>query len=274
MQYVRPQVFHVASTRVHSLALDDYLKEIRAGEWETDAQSDAEMLFEVAGRLCYRSFVPGLNANVTKVREGNNLYLRNIIGSGHGSVLEHAGDTYIFHNVSRVFTHEQVRNRVGLGYSQESLRYVRLDELKTYYPPILADLPPGTWPEGMSRNDAHQWLKIKWESVIGNLEEIQGEMAKFFNLDKLPFDLKKRLTSVMRRLAPIGLATDIMVTANHRAWRHVIQQRTSRHAEEEIRLVYGMVFEEQAKCYPNIYQDGRSELVDGLPEVMFEKEKV
>lgn len=273
MEFVKPQVYHIAQTRCLP-ALEQYVKDVGAANWTTDAPSDSEKLVEVAGRICYRSFEAGLNANVTKVREGSQPYLKNVLKSGHGSVLEHGCDSYVFHNVSRVFTHELVRHRSGCSYSQESLRFVRLDELKTFYPSVFSNIPEGAWPEGKTREEAQDWLKDKWISVITSLEKVQGELADFLQLDKLPFDLKKKLTSSMRRLAPEGLGTDIMLTANHRVWRHVITMRTSRHAEEEIRLGFNEVFEEQRRCYPNIYQDATVEVVDGINEVIFEHVKV
>src|SRR5262245_24717498 len=85
----------------------------------------AETLIEFAGRLCYRSWEPGLNPNVRKIRTDRGEYFENLLASGHGSVLEHANFTFVFHHVSRVFTHELVRHRAGSAFSQESLRYVR-----------------------------------------------------------------------------------------------------------------------------------------------------
>jgi hypothetical protein len=40
--------------------------------------------------LCYRSWEPGLNPNVTKIRRDRKAYFDNILKSGHGSILEHA----------------------------------------------------------------------------------------------------------------------------------------------------------------------------------------
>ena len=263
MEYVTPKVYHVASTEVDRDALYKYLEAVRAESFETDAGSSAELLSEVAGRLCYRSFLPGLNANVTKVREGNQVYLKSILDSKHGSVFEHASDTYILHNISRVLTHELVRHRAGCAYSQESLRYVRLDKLKCWYPEIFS-----------AQDQAASRLREIWTKVFTVLEDAQIEMTDLLGLDQLPFNLKKKLTSAMRRLAPLGLATSIMITANHRAWRHLIAMRTSRHAEEEIRLAFGMVFKSQAAAYPNIYQDAKVESVDGFDEITFANEKI
>ena len=69
-----------------------------------------------------------------RVRDDQAKYLQNILRSGHGSVLEHVSFTFVLHNVCRVFTHELVRHRPGTAISQESLRFVRLDEMPFWFP--------------------------------------------------------------------------------------------------------------------------------------------
>ena len=68
---------------------------------------------------CYRSWEPGLNPNVTRIRTDQAKYLENILASAHGSVLEHVSFTFVLHNVSRVFTHEVVRHRPGVAMWEE-----------------------------------------------------------------------------------------------------------------------------------------------------------
>lgn len=262
MHKTSAEVFHLASTRVHDEQLYEYLAAIGADNWTTDAHSAGELLAEIAGRVCYRAFAPGLNKNVTRVREGNSTYLKNILASKHGSVLEHASDTYLLYKVSRVLTHELVRHRAGCAYSQESLRYVRLDDLGYWFPWAFA---------GHDRSDEIQKV---FEGAIGGVEDAIRQIANMLDLDELSFELKKKFTSAMRRLAPMGLSTTIVITANHRAWRHLIELRTSRHAEEEIRLVFSKIFEIQAKLYPAIYQDAFTVPINGLPEVRFENSKI
>lgn len=259
MQHVRPQVFHLASTSVNYAGLEDLLEAIGVKDWETDATSPAEHLIEVAGRMCYRSFKPGLNENVTKIREGNQTYIGNILKQQHGSVLEHASDTFAIVNCSRVFTHEVVRHRL-CAFSQESLRYVRLTDLK------------GWIPGSLTNNSQYQIAFLK---AFRFLENIQKDLASDLDLDNQPFNLKKKLTSAMRRLAPIGLATTIIITTNHRNWRHILAMRTSEHAEEEIRLVMANIAKILLERYPNIYQDMKiDKVVDGIPEYVFEYGRV
>lgn len=260
MERIDPQVFHIASTRVNTFELEGLLEAVGAGAWSSDSPRDgAETLIEVAGRMCYRSFEPGLNPNVTKVREGNERYINNILKQQHGSVLEHASDTFAIVNCSRVFTHEIVRHRL-CAFSQESLRYVRLTDLKGWIPTSL-----------LSTNNYME----AFEGTFAMLEEVQKQLAADLDLDNQPFNQKKKLTSAMRRLAPIGLATSIIVTTNHRNWRHMIAMRTSEHAEEEIRLIMAEIAQILQMRYPNIYQDMKiSKTVDGVHEYAFEHGRV
>jgi thymidylate synthase (FAD) len=102
--------------------------------WQTDSEIAAEELTETAGRLCYMSFAAP--------RPGGNLaYLRHIKEVGHGSVLEHGVWNFIFTGVSRTLTHELVRHRAGMGYSQLSQRYVEESVAEYVEPDIIADDP-------------------------------------------------------------------------------------------------------------------------------------
>ena len=260
MEFVRPKVFLVGETRVIEKGLQAYLDSVGAPDWHTDAPSDAERLCEVFGRLCYRSFEPGLNPNVTKVRQGNAKYLGHVIEVGHGSVLEHAVLNFIFAGVSRVFTHELVRHRSGVAISQESLRFVRLDALSAYVPTAIRE------------NEQGMEIFVK---TFEQLETIQKSLAELYKIDDAKsFGVKKELTSAFRRLAPTGVATTIGWSCNFRTLRHVIERRTDPAAEEEIRVVFAMVYDVVKDRYPNMFADYTVTEVDGLPWVQTEHGKV
>ncbi len=260
MEFVKPKVFLVGETRIVEEGLQSYLDFLGVPEWKTDAPSDAERLSEVFGRLCYRSFEPGLNPNVTKVREGNAKYVGHVIEVGHGSVLEHASLNFIFADVSRVFTHELVRHRAGVAISQESLRFVRLDRLSAYVP--------------MHIEENEQAMTI-FAKTLEQLETVQKTLAEIYGIDEAKsFDEKKKLTSAFRRLAPCGVATTIGWSCNFRTLRHVIERRTDPAAEEEIRAVFAMVYEQARNRYPNLFADYTVTMVDGLPWVKTEHDKV
>ena len=261
MRHVEPKVHLIAYPQVDLEALDEYLHSVGAGEWLTNREDDGiaidgELLVEVGGRLCYRSWKPGLNANVTKVREDPEEYLANILKSKHGSVLEHANYSFIFQDVSRVFTHELVRHRAGAAYSQESLRFVRLTDL------------PFWFPEWAQEDEDLMW---KAENLLAHMEQFQTWMADHFGLDddKVPFSEKKHKTSFMRRFAPEGVATSILATFNVRTLRHIIAMRTALGAEEEIRLVFDQVADLALTAVPSLMQDyDRNEHQEWVPEFL------
>jgi thymidylate synthase (FAD) len=252
MRSVEPEVFLVAQPAIDYDQLAAYLREVGGEQWlerldrgdlpDGEKASDAENLAEFAGKMCYRAWEPGLNPNVRRVRNDHDAYLQNILKQAHGSVLEHASFTFVLHNVSRVMTHEVVRHRPGTAVSQESLRFVRLDEIPFWFPDWAREDP-----ELMKRATA----------LLGQMEEFQLWMAQHFGLDEegVPFHEKKEKTSFMRRFAPDGVATGLVWTANIRTLRHTIEARTDPGAEEEIRLVFGKIAEIMRAEAPALFAD-------------------
>src|SRR5208283_440823 len=223
-----------------------YLEDVGGAGWlerrleeSAGAPNGGELLVEFGGRACYRSWEPGLNVNVTRVRADRREYFENLLRSAHGSVLEHANYSFALHNVSRTFTHELVRHRAGSAFSQESLRYVRLSDIGFRVPPALEPL-------------SEQVL-----SIVEQLEEFQVSAARELGIeeDGVPFHVKKEVTSALRRLAPIGLSTDIVWSANARTLRHVIEMRTAVGAEEELRLVFDEIARVMQAEAPGLFQD-------------------
>ncbi|MFO8076867.1 MAG: FAD-dependent thymidylate synthase [Actinomycetota bacterium] len=246
MYETQPSVFVLARPQLDLEGLRGYLEEVGGASWldrrldEADGQPNpGELLIEAAGRACYRSWEPGLNPNVSRVRTDQGQYFGNILRSGHGSVLEHASYTFALRGVSRVFTHELVRHRAGSAFSQESLRFVRLADVGFRVPPALEP------------------LREQVISIVEQLEEFQRSAADELGLDEegVPFHEKKEVTSALRRLAPIGLSTDIIWTANVRTLRHVIEMRTAPGAEEELRLVFDAIAECMLAEAPGLFAD-------------------
>lgn len=252
-----PTIHVIARPSIDLDGVRRYLEEVGGRSWldrrlgEGAATGSGELLVEFAGRVCYRSWEPGLNPNVRRVRTDRGEYLRNILRSGHGSVLEHASYSFVLRDVSRVATHEIVRHRAGAAYSQESLRYVRLVDIGFRVPPVLEPL-------------RHRCVEL-----VEQLEQFQVDAARALEIDAegVPFHVKKEVTSALRRLAPMGVSTDLVLTMNLRTLRHVIEMRTAPGAEEEMRAIFGRLGEIMVVEAPGVFQDFRR-LDDGswVPE--------
>ncbi len=246
MHQTSPTVYLIARPSIDVEGMGGYLRDVGGESWLEGRLREAagepnsgELLVEFAGRACYRSWEPGLNPNVTRVRTDQREYFANILRSAHGSVLEHANYSLIIRNCSRVFTHELVRHRAGSAFSQESLRYVRLTDIGFRVPPALEP------------------MREQVLSIVEQLKEFQVSAAEELGIDAdgVPFHVKKEVTSALRRLAPIGLSTDILWTANARTLRHVIEMRTAEGAEEELRLVFDKVARIMQAEAPGLFQD-------------------
>jgi thymidylate synthase (FAD) len=241
-----PEVFLIARPQLELPGMRAYLESVGGESWlerrteEGSAErSAAQVLIEFCGRVCYRSWEPGLNPNVSRVRTDQREYFENLLRSAHGSVFEHASFSFAFRNVSRVFTHELVRHRAGSAFSQESLRYVRLKDIGFRVPPALEP------------------VREQVVSLVEQLEDFQVSAAEALEIEAegVPFHVKKEVTSALRRLAPIGLSTDIVWTTNVRTLRHVIEMRTAEGAEEELRLVFDRVARIMVDEAPSLFQD-------------------
>jgi thymidylate synthase (FAD) len=292
MEYCKPSVYRIAETALNEVQFNLFLEHVGAPGWTTNAATDSELLIEAAGKLCYKSFSADLNPNLTIVRQGHNHnFIGNLMRQHHGSVFEHAHVTFAMMDLSRIATHELVRHRLA-NYSQESLRFVRPTSLRMYYPEAFDQLTtdPVSDDQMIKLIDIHSRspdagrLRLEhadsvrdcvlaiFEQHITDVERVHHMLVVLTGLDDAtrPFKEKKRLTSALRRLLPDGMATGIIMTANHRVWRDVIERRTSVAAEEEIRYIFNAIADSLAGQFPAIYQDMQEgEVEDGIPERLF-----
>ena len=179
--------------------------------------TDGERLAEFAGRLCYMS---QRNPASRSTRE----YLENIKRQGHGSVLEHANYSLLLEGVSRSLTHELVRHRAGFAYSQLSQRYVDESEANFVVPPAMLgdDALVGAW---QAQIDAAQAAYVA----------LVGELMTRYQWVAVRVHRRKMAGEAARGVLPNSTETKIVVTGNARAWRTMLELRSSEGAELEIR---------------------------------------
>ncbi len=216
----------------HEYILDGYKSE--------DSLDNGTQLCKIAGQLCYMSFGP----NRTKNKDAER-YFKNIIRSGHGSVLEHANFSFLIYGVSRSLTHELVRHRAGMAYSQVSQRYVDGSKLRFV-----------ERPEFQGSDFLHQ----DFENRIDYAKSEYSKMA--FNLVQEQLgsglegtDKKKAINQVARAILPNETEAPIVATGNVRAWRHILEMRGSVHAESEIRNMAVKLYECINEIEPILFQD-------------------
>jgi thymidylate synthase (FAD) len=209
------------------------------------------------------SFEVGLNKNVTKIREDIVEYIDNVLASGHGSVTEHTAYTFAIENVSRVFTGEMNRHRAGMAISEGSMRYIRFDDIP-YWVPTSISFSKEDCDSACDDESERPLIEKKaasqrvFEKAFGQMQENYKELSDIWAeelSEKSKFKDKKNITSMMRRIIGMGVATGGIWTGNIRALRHIITMRASAAAEEEIFLVACKMFEILVNEEPTFFGD-------------------
>lgn len=290
------EIFNIAKTAVEPKEVLRWLSHLGAEEYAnslydeetgiyTQDVTDPALLIALAAKRCYMSFEAGLNPNVTKVRSDFVAYIDNILKSGHGSVLEHSTYTFAIEGVSRVFTGEMNRHRAGVGISEGSMRFIRFTDIPYWLPTSIrtTEEEDALFEEGfkvtsettdaqieeaslrekfIEKKKRSQWLFTKAfkeaEENYVHLMEIWGEELA----PDSPFKDKKNVTSMMRRVVPMGVATGGVWTMNIRSVRHVMAMRASPAAEEEILHVFSRIVKVMIESEPMLCGDFHQ--VDGF----------
>jgi thymidylate synthase (FAD) len=182
---------------------------------------DAEKLIEAAGRTCYDTADRAADDSAAK-------FIGMLIRRGHLSVLEHASATFRIRGVSRALSHQLVRHRLA-SYSQRSQRYVG----EAGFPYVA---PPTLTADGEAKrvfDEAVENARASYEKLISL--GVPREDARF--------------------VLPNATATEIVVTANFREWRHVLALRGHPTAQWEIRRLAIAVLRELKKEAPAAFAD-------------------
>jgi len=181
----------------------------------------AEKLIETAGRTAYLSHEK--QAENTAER-----FIKMLLSKGHHSVFEHAYATFRISGVSRVFTHQFVRHRL-CSFTQQSQRFV--NEANFTY----------VEPESVKKNsEAH--------TIFINL---MAEAKKaYLAMQKLGIKNEDA-----RFVLPNAVESQLVVTANFREWRYIVELRGNKSAQWEIRAVVLEILRLLKQYAPAVFVD-------------------
>ncbi len=178
---------------------------------------------ELCGRVCYKS-EDKITLNSAKK------FIKNIIDSGHHSVLEHFNISVRI-ITDRGISHEIVRHRLA-AYSQESTRFCNYSKEKfnsgiTYINPVDFDID----------DEGKELLKKIEDYYIKNIitQKLTPQQARYF--------------------LPNGLKTELIMTMNLREWRHFFKLRTSPKAHPQMRCLAIALLDKFKIEIPIIFED-------------------
>lgn len=195
---------------------------------------------EKACRTCYRS-----EGNITE--DSYKKLLTNCITRGHESVLEHEKITVRINADIGVYK-DLTRHRIA-SFSIESTRYCNYGKDK--FDNEIKFIKPCNIEEETE-------LYEKWYEACKSIEEKYMEMA---DLGATP--------DQMRMILPHSTAAEIVMTANIREWKHVLELRTTSHVHPSVRQVMIPLLIYFKKEMPEIF-DG-IQYDEGFPKEKYAK---
>jgi thymidylate synthase (FAD) len=178
---------------------------------------------ELAGRTCYKS-EEAITVNSAVP------FIRTLIKSGHESVLEHASVTVRW-ICDRGVSHELVRHRIGVAYSQESTRYCNYKGGVTFIVPSWMEWRDNENMTVDERGCYCGWFGLPLAELTWFKQMLSAETAYIGLLEK------GWTPQQARSVLPNSLKTEVVITANMREWRHILKLRTSPKAHPDMQLI-------------------------------------
>lgn len=212
---------------------------------------DGEMTIAQAGKLCYSA------VGVDEIKEDLDpesieKYVKMLSNLGHYSPIEHVSFTFAIEGVSRTLTHQLVRHRLA-SYSQQSQRYVKLDDFQYIIPPSIEENPEAKeiFLEAME-ND-----RVAYERIVEKIYEknYQEFLELGFSEKKARSQAEKASIEDARYVFPNACETKIVVTMNARTLLHFFSLRTCNRAQWEIKSLAIEMLKLVKNIYPGIFQN-------------------
>ncbi|HCL4448311.1 FAD-dependent thymidylate synthase [Clostridium botulinum] len=203
---------------------------------------NAEKLIASAAKLCYSSSgIEDLQNNLDK--EKVDKFLNMLMSYGHESPIEHVSFTFGIEGVSRSLTHQLVRHRIG-SYSQQSQRYVRLDQFEYVIPPSV---------------EKDEEAKKIYIEAMKNCQKSYDDIAsilkeKYINNGLRDIDAEKKAIEDARYVFPNACTSKIIVTMNARSLMNFFRHRCCNRAQWEIRELAEIMLFEVKDVAPTLFK--------------------
>lgn len=203
---------------------------------------NAEKLIASAAKLCYSSSgIEDLQNNLDK--EKVDKFLNMLMSYGHESPIEHVSFTFGIEGVSRSLTHQLVRHRIG-SYSQQSQRYVRLDQFEYV-------IPPSVEKDEEAKKIYIETMK-NCQKSYDNIANILKE--KYIDDGLRAMDAEKKAIEDARYVFPNACTSKIIVTMNARSLMNFFRHRCCNRAQWEIRELAEIMLFEVKEVVPTLFK--------------------
>ena len=221
-----------------------------------------------AAKLCYSKVgVEQISEKLTD--EEVKRFVNHLVEMGHESPIEHVTFTFGIEGISRSCSHQIVRHRIA-SYSQQSQRYVKLDQFEYIIPP---EIEKDSYARSIFIKHMEDSQKA-YDELVDILEEkhYNDKLEKFKkncgkNWDHLDFETKNNIIKKIksqsekeaiedaRYVFPNACETKMVVTMNARSLYNFFSERCCNRAQWEIRELADLMLEECEKVAPILFSN-------------------
>lgn len=220
---------------------------------------EPEKVVSAAAKLCYsRVGTDDIMENLNQ--ENTEKFLNMLMDLGHESPIEHVSFSFAVEGVSRTLTHQLVRHRIA-SYSQQSQRYVKLEQFQYIIPRSIGEVPEARKLFIKSMEDD--------QSTYNKLVEILMEehIKRLMNEGKTEIAARKAAEKMAiedaRYVFPNACETKIMFTMNARSLLNFFKHRCCNRAQWEIREMAEKMLYEAKKVAPVLFKNAGPSCISG-----------
>lgn len=220
---------------------------------------EGEKLIASAAKLCYS---PVGIKEIEENLEGKSIdsFLNMLMDLGHESPIEHVSFTFGAEGVSRTLTHQLVRHRIA-SYSQQSQRYVKLNQFEYIVPPAIEE------------NEKAKEIFLKameddqkvYDEITNILfqEHYDAYIKDGLSEKKAKQKAEKEAIEDARYVFPNACETKIVFTMNARALLNFFRLRSCNRAQWEIRALAIAMLKEVKKVSPILFKNAGPGCING-----------
>lgn len=222
-----------------------------------------EKVVAASAKLCYSQVgVSEISEELSDDQASS--FVEKLMNFGHYSPLEHVSFTFAVEGVSRVLTHQLVRHRIA-SYSQQSQRYVKLEQFEYIIPPAIAE-------DENCRSIFESAMKADqktYDLLVTHLEKvyINKYVSEGVSEKKAVAMAEKSAIEDARFVFPNACETKIAITMNARSLINFFNHRCCNRAQWEIRNLADEMLKIVKACSPSLFEQvGPKCLIGACPE--------
>ena len=246
-----------------------------------------DAIVAAAAKLCYSPV--GVDRIMEKLDDEKiEKFVNHLVSIGHESPIEHVTFTFAIEGISRACSHQIVRHRIA-SFSQQSQRYVKLDQFEYIIPPAIENNPEAKkiFIETMERDQKaydilvdtlianklnkryptwfedseDEYMSLSSEELLAVNQNIVEFWAK--NHKKEYSAIEKEAIEDARYVFPNACETKMVVTMNARSLYNFFSKRCCERAQWEIRKLANEMLKLVKEVAPVLFKNAGAPCVRG-----------